>query len=129
MILQQTLSAREKTFGLLAIFFLIGLVIFGYTQTVIQPAQASVLHTEKIEEEYFGHYQILTHQFDKIRENITLVKATQNDPDGFRNSVKNLELKVNTLEKDVREYEYIVEQALGELKRKNDATLGKSGAH
>ncbi len=77
MILQQTLTNREKTFATFAVLFLVGLVAFGYVQTVASPLQASVLHANAIEKNNETHYEQLTSEFNKVRESIGVIKSVE----------------------------------------------------
>lgn len=161
MILQQTLTKREKSVGLVAVAFLIGLVIFGYNQTVIIPTQASVLHTEKITQDYTDRYSKLTAEFNEVRENLNSIKEaavksklrsiksclleanqkesgkdalerceklfaeTETAIDAVDSSATEIGASIESLNNNVQAYEHVVEQALSELKKKNEAALGK----
>ncbi len=77
MILQQTLTSREKGFATFAVLFLVGLVAFGYVKTIASPLAASVLHANAIEKNSIAHYEALTNEFNKIRENIGFIKTIE----------------------------------------------------
>lgn len=161
MILQQTLSNKEKSLGLVAVIFLIGLVVFGYNQTVIIPTQASVLNTQKITQDYSSRYSKLTNEFHEVRQNLNSIKEaavksklrsikscliqannkesskaaierceklfteTEIAIDSVVSSSSDIETSVEDLNDILIVYENLVTQALDELKKKNEAALGK----
>lgn len=75
MIVQQTLTRREKIFATFAVLFLVGLVAFGYIKTVASPLQASVLHASAIEKKNIEHFEELRSEFDGLREGIGFIQS------------------------------------------------------
>lgn len=77
MILQQTLSSREKGFATVAVLFLVVLVAFGYVKTISTPLQASILHASEIEKKNVAHFEELTTEFNDIHDDIGYIKSLE----------------------------------------------------
>ena len=75
MIVQQTLTRREKIFATFAVLFLVSLVGFGYIKTVASPMQASVLHATAMEKKHIEHFEELRTEFDGLREGIGFIQS------------------------------------------------------
>lgn len=75
MIIQQTLSRREKIIGMCAVLVMVSMVAFGYTRTMSNVAQASVLSATNIEEQHARRFKALTDTVDALRDHFGLIKV------------------------------------------------------